>query len=576
MRVPVLTLFILFCFYVIPVQSAILVLEPNGSFVQKISLEDAATASDTIGKTIVVTSHLTVEMSNISHVWPVDRKLRIEKGGSINNTAIFKILGPFEAGLHKVFNGTGSVIFGTNSVIEIYPEWWGAIGDGKTDCTAAIQTAINSSNIDMSGFVIGRNVQFTSGTYLVTSAIKTDKILKITGAGRYSTEIKLRPTSGSAVTMLACAGLTLRSIHINGMPTDAKLYFRQGDVAIQSNGDLNLDDVKISGFQYGVFWGGGYYHKIHNCHFNYISVALYGYDSNNLQISKTKFNKLDAAVNFKTGSGPLSFNQCSFEEWTSTLAYGTHGALSMVAFTDCYFENAPTVKAGHGLATEYFNNGVIASGVKTLTMIDNSISLLGVRYVLRQIPTANIVSLGNRFNYSPGTKATCEYIYSPGPLMSGIFSDYAYAMSSEIEGRFSTTYIGATLSPSGARVVYDPINGIDLSPDQITYWTAATLLNGWANSSVGTYRQAGYRKINNIVYLQGAVVAASATNQIIFTLPSGYRYTAATTSLVTSNHSGVPVAVLLEITTDGNVKVVNNSYTKLGHITLDGLNFSTY
>jgi hypothetical protein len=42
--------------------------------------------------------------------------------------------GPFEAGLYQVFSctGTGSVVFGSGSYRETYPEWCGAIINERT------------------------------------------------------------------------------------------------------------------------------------------------------------------------------------------------------------------------------------------------------------------------------------------------------------------------------------------------------------------------------------------------------------------------------------------------------------
>jgi hypothetical protein len=74
----------------------------------------------------------------------------------------------------KIFDcaGTGSVSFGTRAVKEVYPEWWGAIGDGPaytavigsaTDCSDAIIAAIAS--------VTGVPIYFGGGVYTTTECI---------------------------------------------------------------------------------------------------------------------------------------------------------------------------------------------------------------------------------------------------------------------------------------------------------------------------------------------------------------------------------------------------------------------
>ena len=56
-----------------------------------------------------------------------------------------------------------AVVFGSNAVSEVWPEWFGAVADGVTDCTDAIQHAVNS-------VAWGGTIKFSAGTYLVTSS----------------------------------------------------------------------------------------------------------------------------------------------------------------------------------------------------------------------------------------------------------------------------------------------------------------------------------------------------------------------------------------------------------------------
>jgi hypothetical protein len=57
----------------------------------------------------------------------------------------------------------------------------------------------------------------------------------------------------------------------------------------------------------------------------------------------------------------------------------------------------------------------------------------------------------------------------------------------------------------------------------VTSWIAVTWQNGW--SDLAGWGPVKYRKIGDIVYLRGAAtkVAAGAVDQVIFTLPVGYR-----------------------------------------------------
>jgi hypothetical protein len=65
--------------------------------------------------------------------------------------------GDIITGIYQIFSGSGTATINKNPVI--YPEWWGALGDGSTDDTTAITTAIAASS--------GKKLLFTKTTYIV-------------------------------------------------------------------------------------------------------------------------------------------------------------------------------------------------------------------------------------------------------------------------------------------------------------------------------------------------------------------------------------------------------------------------
>ena len=158
---------------------AILVFSPNGTYVTKPTLEATRTSADCAGKTVVVTSALTAAQSNITAAWPADRALEVKMGGSIGNTVAFTINGSFSAALSKVFSGTGLVTFGAVTIKEVYPQWWGAKGDGVADDTVAIRSLLSSLNGSTS--LINLQVHFTSGTYKISSTVDIPFGTKIYG-----------------------------------------------------------------------------------------------------------------------------------------------------------------------------------------------------------------------------------------------------------------------------------------------------------------------------------------------------------------------------------------------------------
>ena len=72
----------------------------------------------TIFKQYAVTDDLTI---------PANITLEFLQGGSVTITAgkTLTINGHIEAGLYQIFEGDGSVIFGSGAIKEVYPQWWG-------------------------------------------------------------------------------------------------------------------------------------------------------------------------------------------------------------------------------------------------------------------------------------------------------------------------------------------------------------------------------------------------------------------------------------------------------------------
>ena len=98
-----------------------------------------------------------------------------DDGGAITLT----FDGPFEAGLYKIFNWTGSgdVFMGDTAPIEfVRPEYWGAIPDGTAgnDCYAAIISALTSLN-NHGKVKFSRGVYATSAPIVITDTL-TDRL----------------------------------------------------------------------------------------------------------------------------------------------------------------------------------------------------------------------------------------------------------------------------------------------------------------------------------------------------------------------------------------------------------------
>lgn len=172
---------------------------PDGGYVvdsrQFGSLQEAVAAAR--GRTLVISSelHVTADL-----VIPRDVALSVVQGGAIvrKPPGSLTINASFEAGRYRVFAGfeSGGLKFGPGSVAEIYPQWFGAVGDGTTDDAAAfnaLATSLPTGTVN-NYYVNGAypTIKIPQGTYALATTwdlsyrndlvILADGMLKWTGA----------------------------------------------------------------------------------------------------------------------------------------------------------------------------------------------------------------------------------------------------------------------------------------------------------------------------------------------------------------------------------------------------------
>jgi hypothetical protein len=118
-----------------------------------------------VGSNVIVPSDVTVWFTN-------GAKLSIDSGVTLT------LNGKLDAGLSQIFSGDGTVSIAKGSVEYLVPQWWGAVGDGTNDDTAAIQAALTCAELKT------KHVFLPPGIYKTTSALTLNYGTWLRGAGK--------------------------------------------------------------------------------------------------------------------------------------------------------------------------------------------------------------------------------------------------------------------------------------------------------------------------------------------------------------------------------------------------------
>jgi hypothetical protein len=173
------------------------------------------------------------------------------------------INGSFEAGLYRVFSGSGTVGLGPGSVAMAYPpQWWGAEGDGITIDTVPVQAAITAAQGQVSAVRL-------AGKYVVDESLTfTGNQLEIFGVGVASQIINRASAGKPTFNFNAALYYNLHDFAIIGdasYPNDG-IYIHDGsgfgklaNLYLFPNGTgIHLHDMNSMKIQDVMYWGSGY------------------------------------------------------------------------------------------------------------------------------------------------------------------------------------------------------------------------------------------------------------------------------------------------------------------------------
>lgn len=193
-----------------------------GQNVTNVTNETTLIAAIAAGSNIVIYEPITLTANRT-----IVGSLTIAKGGLVTTAGFtLTINSHFVAGPYQVFTAaSGEVVFGPESVDQVLPEWWGAVNDGTTACTDAINKAIASTR----GIVFLR-----AGTYSVTGLTITNS-LTIQGDG-WKTIVKNTSATNHTFSRTGSANQETRAIKI----ADLALTFTGGGSSVDG---IHLEEV---------------------------------------------------------------------------------------------------------------------------------------------------------------------------------------------------------------------------------------------------------------------------------------------------------------------------------------------
>jgi len=330
---------------------------------------------------------------------------------------------------------------------------FGAVGDGVTDDTSAIQAAIDDTT--------NATTYLPRGTYRITSALSITKSgCTLIGDGRKSTIIRqltstengveLQPSTGGQVNSVTISMLSIQGV---GKDTSTKtgIYFRHSDDVLgYLSIDGKIDDVSVSGFDTGFY---GYWNPLLNlykldCVGNDVGCLLEDCDTPSM--INCRFKGTDSG----SGTQSIALHMISDRAFSAQMINCEHGYCDQVLKMEggrllwlggnveyCYEDKAIEIKPGATLEMKqvrFLNTDVASpSGSKTLIVADCSSISYNPEIILGDC-NFDIHSTWNRM------EARGNYAYNFNPRFQGLDSGQSYKIEGSAGSGGSITTLGST------------------------------------------------------------------------------------------------------------------------------------
>jgi len=284
---------------------------------------------------------------------------------------------------------------------------FGAVGDGTTDDTAAIQAAVNSLG------VTGGTVLFPKGIYAISSPITVTDDITLQGFGTAKGASGSSILGASVIKTIAASNFVNINSVINNFTMD-RLYvvsaITSGAVlSIDSTGGVNnllMRQVYVQGMANALYVGSTasiVHAQIEFCQFGYNSnehvVFNDGADVGSTLFLSTRFEpagdgrSLLKATGTTLATGSMKFINCVFESANAQYAVNCGSNVIAWSFIGCHFENnagpvsgSPTaagsdIYIGGGQANVNIDGCSFSNPYSTATSFYNITSVLGAKVI---------------------------------------------------------------------------------------------------------------------------------------------------------------------------------------------------
>lgn len=411
----------------------------------------------------------------------------------------------------------------------VSPEMFGAIGDGVTDDTQAVQSSVNSH----------RNVNFRIATYKITGTIECNLFGQcLTGPGhKYAPTIFTYAGAGTAFKFTPTANYARMQggICIQGVPSVGTDYYNTGSVAVDVRGisvSIEIDNCWISRFETLVLGDyNSFYNKFTDNRFEKFRWGLKNFSSNNLEISGNRFQEFNVCVMVNGGNGPTNISKNAFEVFNGELVISTGAEYPSVNFTENYVEDyyandLPTnFPRSSGSFPDKFGGGILFSGSAfgMLNVSGNDMQIASIFRILSCGKIKHLNSENNQLAFSvSGNNLNYLFVFDQSET---IFLNVADTRA-KVDGPaapFSTAYSQTalgTVSLDNHYYFYDCFSGENRNrPANLN---SPSLVNGWVNESTGAY-DFKCLKSNGSTILCGIIDGTGKSGDIFATIPASHR-----------------------------------------------------